>query len=138
MILLDTDTLTLLFQGNPGVEHSLGSVDEPVATTIITWMEILQGRFDAVFKASDASQLQRAHRRLIDSERQLRTLPIIPIDESIAQQFEDLLKNKKLRKIGRGDILITSFALAKRATLATRNLRDFRQISGLKTVNWAN
>jgi len=101
-------------------------------------MEILQGRFDAVFKAANASQLQWAHRRLIDSERQLRTLPIIPVDESIAHQFEDLLRNKKLKKIGRGDLLIASFALAKRATLAIRNLRDFRQIPDLKAMNWAN
>ncbi len=138
MILLDTDMLTLVFQGNTGVQERLRSAEESVATTIITWMEILQGRFDSIFKAADADQLQRAHRRLLDSESQLRTLPINPIDESVAQQFEQLLRNKKLKKIGRGDLLIASFAVAKNATLAARNLRDFQRIPGLKAVNWAD
>jgi predicted nucleic acid-binding protein len=54
MILLDTDILTLVFQGNAEVQKRLRSTEEPVATTIITRIEILQGRFDAMFKAADA------------------------------------------------------------------------------------
>ena len=60
------------------------------------------------------------------------------MDISSAKQFELLLRNKKLKKIGRGDLLIASIALARKATLATRNLRDFQQVPGLKTENWAN
>ncbi len=138
MILLDTDLLTLLFQGHAGVRARLHLVEEDVATTIIKRIEVLQGRFDAILKAANADQLRRAHRRLLDSESQLLTLPIMPIDESMAQQFEQLLRNKKLRKIGRGDLLIASIVLAKEATLATRNLRDFQQVPGLKAVNWAD
>jgi hypothetical protein len=36
MILLDTDTLTLLFQGHKRVERRMQSAETDVATTIIT------------------------------------------------------------------------------------------------------
>jgi tRNA(fMet)-specific endonuclease VapC len=138
MILLDTDTLALLFQGHARVEARLRTADEAVATTIITRIEVLQGRFDAIMKAADSAQLQRAHQRLLESESQFTTLPIIPIDRSIAEQFERLLRSKRLKKLGRGDLLIASFALAHKATLVTRNLRDFKQVPGLKPENWAD
>jgi tRNA(fMet)-specific endonuclease VapC len=138
VILLDTDTLTLLFQGHARVRSRLRSAEEDVATTIITRIEVLQGRFDAIFKAAEAGQLQQAHRRLRDSEEQFATLSILPIDAVAAKQFEQLLRNKKLKKIGRGDLLIASIALAQKATLVTRNLRDFQQVPGLKAENWAD
>ena len=53
-------------------------------------------------------------------------------------QFEFLLQHKKLKKIGRGDLLIASIALAHRATLVTRNLKDFQLVPGLKVENWAD
>jgi tRNA(fMet)-specific endonuclease VapC len=138
MILLDTDTLTLLFRGHPCVESRVRSAEDAVATTVITWIEVLQGRFDAILKASDAAQLERAHQRLEESIRQLATLSIIPITPAAAQHFAMLLRNKKLKKIGRGDLLIASIALAQQATLASRNLRDFKQIPGVKVENWAD
>lgn len=138
MILLDTDTLTLLFQGHARVQSRMRSAEQDVATSIITRIEVLQGRFDAIFKAADAHQLQQAHLRLRDSEKQFASIPILPIDGSAAKQFEHLLRNKKLKKIGRGDLLIASIALAQKATLVTRNLRDFHQVPGLKAENWAD
>jgi tRNA(fMet)-specific endonuclease VapC len=41
-----------------------------------------------------------------------------------------------MNKIGRADLLIASIAMAHRATLVTRNVRYFAQISGLVVVNW--
>jgi len=138
MILLDTDTLTLLFQGHARVRGRVEAANEVIATTIITRIEVLRGRFDAIFKAADADQLQRAFQRLLDSEAQFLTIPVFPIDRSVAEQFEKLLRSKKLKKIGRGDLLIASIALANRATLVTRNLRDFQQVPGLRAENWAH
>ena len=138
MILLDTDTLTLLFQGHSRVQKRMRSAETNVATTIITWMEVMQGRFQAIFTAADADQLERATRRLMESEGQLNTLPIVPINRAVAKHFAALLANKKLKRIGRGDVLIASIALAQNATLITRNVRDFPLVSGLKWENWAD
>jgi tRNA(fMet)-specific endonuclease VapC len=123
MILLDTDMLTLLLRGNPHVQKRMHSAEPDVATTIVTWMEVMQGRFRAIFTAADADQLELASRRLQESASQLSSLPIVPINRAVAKQFAALLANKKLKRIGRGDILIAR-APADQAMLITRNVPD--------------
>ena len=137
MILLDTDTLTLLLQGDTRVQKRMRSAETDVATTVVTWMEVMQGRFRAIFTAADADQLEQASRRLQESASQLRSLPIVSINRAVAKQFA-LLANKKLKRIGRGDILIASIALAEKAMLVTRNARDFSLVPGLKWENWSD
>jgi tRNA(fMet)-specific endonuclease VapC len=68
----------------------------------------------------------------------LRMLPIVPINALAAKQFAELLGNKKLKRIGRGDLLIASIALAVKARLITRNSRDFSLVPGLLWENWAD
>ena len=114
------------------------SAEPDVATTIVTWMEVMQGRFRAIFTAADADQLERASRRLQESAGQLSSLPIVPINHAVAKQFAALLANKKLKRIGRGDILIASIVLAEKATLITRNILDFSLVPGLTWENWAD
>ena len=59
-------------------------------------------------------------------------------DAQAAAVFDRLRGHKKLKKIGRADLLIASIALARRATLVTRNLRHFQQVPGLLVENWAD
>jgi tRNA(fMet)-specific endonuclease VapC len=131
MILLDTDMLTLLLQGDPRVQKRMRSAETDVATTIVSWMEVMKGRFRAIFTAAGAVQLERASRRLQESASQLSSLPIVPINRAVAEQFAALLANKKLKRIGRADILIASIALTEKAMLITRNVRDFSLVPGL-------
>lgn len=139
MYFLDTDTLTLAHAGHARISDQLRRVDpNEVAITVITRIEILQGRFAAVLKASHGEQLVRPHELLQRSEQRLRLLETIPVDGNAAAEFDRLRQNKKLKKIGRGDLLIASIALAHRATLVTRNVKDFRQIPGLQVENWAD
>jgi tRNA(fMet)-specific endonuclease VapC len=138
MVLLDTDTLTLLLRGHPRVLKRMRAAESDVATTVVTWMEVLQGRFQSVFTAADADQLERASHRLQESVSQPNTLPIMPINSFVAKQFAALLVNKKLKRIGRGDVLIASIALAENAKLVTRSIRDFSLVPGLMWENWAD
>jgi len=62
---------------------------------------------------------------------------VIPIDAAAAAQFDALRQNRKLKKIGRRDLLIAAITLAEQATLATRNLKHLRQVPGLRVENWA-
>jgi predicted nucleic acid-binding protein len=64
MVLLDTDTLTALLRGHPGVQKRIRLAETNIATTVVTWMEVLPGRFQAIFSAADSDQLERASRRL--------------------------------------------------------------------------
>jgi tRNA(fMet)-specific endonuclease VapC len=45
---------------------------------------------------------------------------------------------RRLRRIGRADLLIASISLAHRATLVTRNVRHFQQIPRLIVTNWVD
>jgi tRNA(fMet)-specific endonuclease VapC len=138
MHLLDTDTLTYLHAGHPRVVEHLRSVDDEVATTIITRIEILRGRFDFVLKAATGSELLRAQQLLARSEELLAQMIVVPLNEIAVEHFERLQATKSVRKVGRNDLLIASIALAYRATLVTRNLRHFRQIPALTVTNWVD
>lgn len=79
-----------------------------------------------------------AEQKLMQSEREIEAYEILPINASVAAEFERLLSNKGLRRLGRGDLLIAATTLANRATLVTRNLKDFRKVPGLLLENWAD
>jgi tRNA(fMet)-specific endonuclease VapC len=98
----------------------------------------LRGRFEFLLKASDRTQLIKAPYLLYRTEELLSQIPIAPVDENAAIRFEALQKLKKLRKIGRADILIASIAIANHAVLVTRNIRHFQQIPGLTVTNWVD
>jgi len=137
MHLLDTDTLTYLHAGHPHVIKHLSELADPdVGTTIITKIELLRGRFDFVLKAIPGAELLRAQQLLFRTEELLAQIMIVPLDQATVAEFDRLRTIKGLRKIGRADLLIASIALAHQATLVTRNLRHFRQISGLTVTNW--
>jgi tRNA(fMet)-specific endonuclease VapC len=138
MFVVDTDMLTLLQHGHERVTERFRNADEEVATSLITRIEILQGRFASILTADDREQLLRACQRLEQSEAYLRTVPILPIDLHVGVQFDRLRSNPKVRKIGRADLLIACIALAHRAILVTRNLKHFRMVPGLKIENWAD
>ncbi len=139
MIVLDTDTLTHLFRNHPRVVERMQQATDEVAITIIGRIETLLGRFDTLLKAADGAELQRGQQRLDEAERDLDRIPkVLPIDSAAAAEFDRLRENKKLKKIGRADLLIAAITLANRATLVTRNLKDFRQVPGLQLENWAD
>ena len=138
MKVLDTDTLTLLAIGNNNVVQRVLVETDDLGITVITRIEVLRGRFDALLKEADGSQLAAAQQRLLTSERDLSRFSILNFDTASIDVFEDLRKQKRLRKVGRADLLIAAIVIANHAALITRNLRDFQQIPGLRTENWAD
>jgi tRNA(fMet)-specific endonuclease VapC len=139
MFLLDTDTWTHLQRGAPRVVQAIRSVpDRNIGVTIVTFIEVLRGRFDAVLKAASASELMRAQVNLTGDLDALNGTEVVVIDERVSVVFDSLRVTKGLRRIGRGDLLIASIALAHRAVLVTRNLRHFRQVPNLKLANWVD
>jgi tRNA(fMet)-specific endonuclease VapC len=139
MYLLDTDILTLAHAGHSRIAEQIQQHGETnVATTVITAIEILRGRQDFLFKASDGRQLLRAQELLSSSEDLLRAIHLVIVDDDAAAEFDKLRQNKKLRKIGHGDLLIASIALGQKAILVTRNVRDFGIVPGLQFENSAD
>jgi tRNA(fMet)-specific endonuclease VapC len=138
MILLDTDTFTLHHSGHLKVAERASKATETLRIPIVTQVEALRGRQEALMKAEDGERLLRAQQLLISTVQHLALFPIVPFDDAAAAQFDRLRENKKLKKIGRADLLIASIALAHRAKLVTRNTKDFRQVPGLQVENWAD
>lgn len=82
--------------------------------------------------------MRLAQQRLEMSEHHLRQVPILAVDAAAAAEFDRLRHHKKLKKIGQADLLIAAITLAHRATLVSRNLKDFHQVPGLQVENWAD
>ncbi len=137
MKLLDTDIYSLLNQGHPRVTVRAAAEGE-FAITIVTRIEVLKGRFASILTAADANELLSAQHWLEIAEADLFRQLIVPFNSSAADVFDQLRSNKRLRQIGRADLLVASITLAQQATLVTRNVRHFKMVSGLKIENWAD
>lgn len=138
MILLDTDTFTLHQLGQERVTTRLRAAPEIPAITIVTQIEVLRGRYDALMKAEDGNRVLRAQRGIAASIAHLALFQIVPFDDAASTEFDRLLETKGQRRIGRGDLLIASIVLANKATLVTRNRKDFQKVPGLLLENWAD
>jgi tRNA(fMet)-specific endonuclease VapC len=137
--LLDTDTMTHFYANHARVVQNVArAAGHEVGTTIITKVEMLRGRLESVLKAADTAELLRAQALLLKTEAFLNRILVMPLDQGAGAYFERLRATRGLKKIGRGDLLIASIALARGATLVTRNLRHFRLVPGLTVVNWVD
>src|SRR5436305_14931768 len=84
MIVLDTDTLTLLLAGQPRVVERRRRDEDEVVVTIITRIETLQGRFATLLKAAAGSELLRGQERLDRAERDLAVFRPLMVDAAAA------------------------------------------------------
>jgi tRNA(fMet)-specific endonuclease VapC len=76
--------------------------------------------------------------RFRQTEEMLADFLILPVDDEAVRQFGRLRREKKLKKIGRADLLIACIALAQDALLVTRNTKDFQLVTGLRLENWVD
>jgi tRNA(fMet)-specific endonuclease VapC len=139
--LLDTDTYTHLYREHPKVVAAAKEAAGRGATigiTIITKVEILRGRIEALLKADRRERFLAMQRQFLRSEEALQRLLVQPLADAALDYFERLSATRGLRSIGRDDLLIASIVLSHNATLVTRNLRHFRLIPNLKYVNWVD
>jgi tRNA(fMet)-specific endonuclease VapC len=141
MIVLDTDIVTLLSYGQTdklqqritGMQES-----EELAITIITRMEILQGRFASIVKAANDEELLKAMERFRASRELVDSFRLLEVNEAAARHFKEMTKPKKRIKMKRGDMLIACIVLAHQALLITRNVDDYKPATGLRAENWAD
>jgi tRNA(fMet)-specific endonuclease VapC len=137
--LLDTDTFNHFHRGHQKVSVKVAAAGvDNVRITIVTRIEILQGRFDFILKSADRQQLETAQLWLTRSETALAMWQEASLDAAACQEFDSLRVHRPLRKIGRRDLLIACIALANQATLVTRNLRDFSLVPRLRFENWVD
>lgn len=137
---LDTDHFTLAYYGRAGVRERIERerTSHSVLLGQVTRLEVLDGRIQAVLKAADGVAALRAINGLRLTEEYLHGFGFLSFDDRAAGHFDRLLRDKKVKKPGRKDLLIACIALAHDATLVTRNTKDFQPIPNLKLENWAD
>jgi tRNA(fMet)-specific endonuclease VapC len=67
----------------------------------------------------------------------LNSFRLLEINDAAGQHFKQMMKAKKRPK-RRGDLLIACISLAHHALLVTRNVKDYKDVPGLRVENWAN
>lgn len=136
LYLLDTDHISLLQHNHANVIARLKSV--PITqrvVCVISLYEQLQGRLAYIHRAKAEADAAFGFRQLIEAIEFYRVLPIFAYSHAAVSEFKRL-RQQKIR-IGTQDLRIAAIALSHRATVVTRNLRDFGQVPGLMMVDWS-
>ena len=82
---------------------------EELAITIVTRMEILQGRFSSIVKAANEGELLKAMDRFRDSRELLDSFRVLDVNDAAGQHFKQMMKAMKRPK-RRADMLIACSA----------------------------
>lgn len=131
MLILDSNTISYYFRGDPQVVPRLQTVrPADLAVPAIVEYELRYGLLRLPAEA--------AAPRLAALEQLLRPLQILPFDSECAAQAARIRAELEAvgRPIGPHDTLIAATALRHQATLITRNVREFSRVAGLQWLNW--
>jgi tRNA(fMet)-specific endonuclease VapC len=136
--LLDTDTLSLLQQGHPGVVgHVNNHPVADIAVSALTLQEQMQGWLAALTRAGrDHQRIALTYERLVS-----RLLPVWCRFVVLAFPEPSILRFEQLRalrlNVGLMDLRIAAVALENHLTIVTRNQRDFGRVPGLTVTDWS-
>jgi predicted nucleic acid-binding protein len=130
-ILIDSSVLVAAGRGDVDLDAVLARHrDEPVAMAAITASELLHG----------VHRLKGARRARTEAvvERLLSRLPAIPFDLSVARVHATLSAELRTRgtPVGAHDLQIAATAVLLDYQVATRDLRSFPRIRGLRVLRW--
>jgi tRNA(fMet)-specific endonuclease VapC len=126
--LLDTDTISYLFQGRETVVSTF--VEMRPSSVAISAISVAELRLGARRKGS------KKINNWLDVF--FENVTVLPFDQAAAEVFGQTA-NKLLRAgtpIGQNDTMIASQALANNLSVVTHNQKHFSRISGLKTEDW--
>lgn len=140
MYILDTDLFSLTDRSNSAESQRLrfrlsGLRSDELATTIVTFEEQTRGWLAWVAKAKSLAEQVERYRSLKRMLTSYRNVTVLDFDEKAAAEFERLQKQRI--RIGTMDLKIAAIALAHKATLLSRNIRDFGKVPDLKVEDWS-
>ncbi len=140
MYILDTDLFSLTDRSNSAESQRLrfrlsGLRSDELATTIVTFEEQTRGWLAWVAKAKSLAEQVERYRSLKRMLTSYRNVTVLDFDEKAATEYERLQKQRI--RIGTMDLKIAAIALAHKATLLSRNIRDFGKVPDLKVEDWS-
>ena len=129
MYVLDTNTLIYYFKNQGQVAQRLAatSPQEIIVSTIVLF-ELQVGIAKSTSPAKRIQQLQQF----------LSRVSLVPFDRDSALAAATIRAQLEHygTPIGPIDVLIAVVAVARQATIVTRNVGEFSRVSGLSTVDW--
>jgi tRNA(fMet)-specific endonuclease VapC len=139
MVVLDTDHVSLLERADSPerarlLERLRPLTDDEKAATIISYEEQTRGWLNYLKRARTVAEEVEAYRRLNEHLETYRIIRVLQFDEHAATEFQRL--RRAGFRVGTMDLKIAAIVLANNATLLSRNLKDFRKISGLRVEDW--
>jgi predicted nucleic acid-binding protein len=130
MIILDTDVLSALMLRQPPVDVAAWVDQQPRTSVWTTSVTIFEIQYGLAIMVSGRRRIERelSFKRTIEEKLERR---ILPFDDMAAEEAASLMATR--RRSGRSgelrDTMIAGIALAQRATLATRNVRHFDDLT---------
>jgi tRNA(fMet)-specific endonuclease VapC len=135
--LLDTDTITLVHYGHPGLVQQLAlHPDSDITIAAISFQEQMRGWLARLNRLSTPAQLADWYDFLVNRMFPVwKRYELIPFPEPAILRFEQL-RSMKLN-VGLMDLRIAAIALENGLTVVTRNQRDFSRVPGLMVADWS-
>lgn len=138
MIILDTNVLSALMQQQPDPQVVAWLDDQPAESIWLSSITLFEARYGLALLASGQRKkmLQEGFEELLQQDLQNR---VLLFDINAANHAAQLAAERKTRgrPVDMRDTFIAGIALARRATLATRNLRHFDDLSVPVVNPWA-
>ena len=138
MIILDTNVLSALMRTVPEGAVVAWLDRQPAESVWITSITLFEARFGLALLPSGRRRqtLEAAFTRLLIEDLENR---VLDFDTAAATEAASLAaaRQKNGRLVDMRDTQIAGIALARRATLATRNLRHFADLNILIVDPWA-
>ena len=138
MILLDTDHLSVSLderdERHAALRARMEAADNTLACTIVSVEELLRGWLAAIHRTPKVHGQTNYYQRLVSLVDFYSRLDVLPFNESAADQFEALRKQRV--RVGTMDLKIASIAREADALLLSANLRDFERVPGLRVEDW--
>ncbi len=129
MIILDTNVLSALMRAAPEVSVVAWLDDQPAESVWITSITLFEARFGLALLPTGRRRqtLEAAFARLLEEDLENR---VLDFDGAAATAATSIAaeRQKAGRPVDMRDTQIAGIALARRATLATRNVRHFEDL----------
>lgn len=129
MIILDTNVLSALMQTTPDAKLIAWLDRQPADALWVTSVTVFEARFGlASLTTGRRRSLELAFEKLLEEDLEHR---VLDFDRTAAESAAALAAQRRRagRPIDIRDTLIAGITVARRATLATRNLRHFRDLN---------
>ena len=125
--LIDTNVVIHLRDGDEGVARRMAELDALPAISMITRIELENG----IYREAEPAEILRINLAAI-----LHSTEIIDFGETEFKAYGSILEQIGFSKRKVLDRMIAATALAHDLTLITMNGKDFRDIPGLKLLEW--